>query len=163
MNKLLLPVVLMLLAGCNYEVPLSQTASAPANPALAGTWTGQSADGKHVSMEIKISGTDYTATYTSTYTEGSDALTFKGFEITASGRNLIQLELQNADKDFQNNRYLFVKYELTPDGLSVYLLNTEVVSAKCQTTEELLKDIDVHRQNPLLFTEPLKFTKSAQK
>jgi len=158
MKKILLPIIAMLLAGCDYEVPLCQTAAGPANPELTGKWTGQPTEGKPVSMEIKISGTDYNAIHT----EGSDTLTFKGFEIKAAGLNLIQLELQNADKDYQNSRYLFVKYELTAEGLSVYRLNTGVVSERCQTAEELLKDIDVHRNNPFLFAEPLKFTKSAQ-
>ena len=160
MKKILLPIIAMLLAGCDYEIPLSQTAAGPANPKLTGTWSGQSTDGKPISMEFKTSGMDYSVTYTDT--EGSDTLSFKGFEIKVAGLNLIQLELQTDDKDFKNNRYLFVKYELTAEGLSVYRLNTEVVSAKCQTTEELLNDLTAHKQNPLLFTEPLKFTKSAQ-
>ncbi len=155
MKKILLPVILMLLAGCDYEVPLSQTATSAANPALAGTWTGQSSEGKTAALEIKTSGTDYTATYT----EDGRSIVLKGFAVSAAGLNLIQLELQNADNQ---NKYLFVKYELTPEGLSVYRLNSEVVSAKCKTTEELLGDITVHKQNPLLFNEPLKFTKSVQ-
>ena len=155
MKKFILPVILMLLAGCDYGVPLSQTATSAANPALAGTWTGQSSDGKTAALEIKTSGTDYSAAYT----EDGNTITFKGFGVSAAGLNLIQLELQNADNQ---NKYLFVKYELTPEGLSVYRLNPEVVTAKCKTTEELLGDIAVHKQNPLLFAEPLKFTKSVQ-
>lgn len=151
MKKILLPAILLLLVGCDYDIPLSQTASAPANPALAGTWIGQSSDGKPVSMEIKTSGTDYSVTYT----EGRDSLTFKGFSISAAGLNLIQLELQNAEKQ----KYLFVKYELTSDGLTVYRLNPDVVSAKCQSAEEMLNDIAVHRGNPLLFKKPLVFSK----
>ncbi len=148
----------MILAGCDYEIPLSQTAASPANPALAGTWSGQSAEGKTVSLEIKTAGPDYSVVYT----EGGDALTFKGFEIKAAGLNLIQMELQGTDSSDSKNKYLFAKCELTPEGLSVYRLNVEVVSARCQTTAELLNDITVHRQNPRLFSEPLKFTKSTQ-
>lgn len=155
MKKLLFPVILMFFAGCDYEVPLSQTVSSAADPALDGTWTGPSEDGKTAVMKIKTSGTDYNVTYT----EDGNSLFFIGFGVSAAGLNLIQLELQNADTP---NKYLFVKYELTPSGLTVYRLNPEVVSAKCKNTEELLGDITVHRQNPLLFNEPLKFTKSAQ-
>ena len=157
MKKILLPIVLMLLAGCDYEVPLSQTASSDINPALPGTWTGLAADGGTVSMEIKASGTDYFVTYT----EGSNSLSFKGFEIKAADLNLVQLELLG-DTEGSKNKYLFVKYELNQEGLSVYRLNTEVVSPKCQTTEELLSDIATHRQDPHLFTEPLKFSDSIQ-
>ena len=157
MKKILLPIILALLAGCDYEIPLSQTASSDANPALAGAWTEQPADGNPVTMEIKISGKDYSVTYT----EGSNSLSFKGFEIKAADLNLIQLELLG-DTEGSKNKYVFAKYELTPKGLSVYRLNNEVVSAKCQTAKELLNDINVHRQNPSLFTEPLKFTKSSQ-
>jgi len=159
MKKILLPIIAMLFAGCDFDVPLSRTAASPANPAIAGTWTGQATeDGKAVTMNIKTSGTDYNAIYTA----GSDTLTFKGFEIKAADLNLIQMEVQGSDPQDENDKYLFAKYELTGEGLSVYRLNTEVVSAKCQTTEELLKDIDIHRNNPFLFSEPLKFTKSAQ-
>lgn len=152
MKKMLLPAILMLLAGCDYDIPLSPTASAPANPALTGTWTGQSADRKTASLKIESSGTEYNVTYS----EDSDAVTFKGFEIKAAGLNLIQLELQNSD----SKKYLFAKYELTPDSLTVYRLNPDVVSGKCQTPEELLNDIAVHRQNRFLFKDPLKFLKS---
>lgn len=155
---IIMPAILLLLAGCDYEVPLSQTPSAPANPALAGIWIGQSTEGKTVLLEIKTSGTDYNATYT----EGSDTLTFQGFEVKAAGQNLIQLKLQGADSPDSKNKYLFTKCELSPAGLSIYRINTEVVSAKCQTTEELLNDLDIHKHNPFLFTEPLKFTKSIQ-
>ncbi len=154
MKKLLLPVVLMLLAGCDYEIPLSQTPSASANPALAGTWAGQLTDEKPVSMEVKTSGTDYLVTYT----EGNNTLTFRGFEIKAGGLSLIQLAM----KDNEKTLYFFVKYSVDLEELSIYRLNPEVVSAKCQTTEELLSDLTVHRNNPFLFTEPLKFTRSAQ-
>ena len=155
MKNLILSVILLLLAGCDYEIPLSQTASAPANPALAGTWTGQSTDGKTVSMKVETSGTEYRVIYA----EGRDALTFKGFEVSTAGLNLIQLELQNGDA----KKYLFSKYELTPEGLFVYRLNPEVISSKCQTSEELLNDITAHRQNPALFSEPLKFKRFVQK
>jgi hypothetical protein len=155
MKKLLLPVVLMLLAGCDYEIPLSQTASGPADPAIAGTWAEPSTDGNPSLLKIKTSGTNYTATYT----EGSNTLTFAGFNISAAGLNLIQLELQNADSP---KKYIFVKYELTPEGLTTYRLNTDVVSSKCQTADEMISDIAVHRKNPDLFTEPRKFTRSAQ-
>ena len=154
MKKPLLPVVLMLLAGCNYEIPLSQTASSPANPALNGIWIGSSSKDVPTPMEVKISGTDYFVIYGTS----SNSLCFKGFEVKANDLNLIQLELQNAET---SNKYLFVKYELTPDSLTVYQLNNDVVSAKCQTPEELLADITVHRNNPFLFSEPMKFTRSA--
>lgn len=152
MKKALLPVILMFLAGCDYEVPLSKTAAAPANAALTGKWTGESFEGKKAVLEIKTSGADYSVNYS----EGSDTLTFQGFEVKAAGLNMIQLALENNE----DAKYLLVKYSLTPEGLSVYRLNTAVVSAKCQTTEELLSDLTVHRQNRVLFTEPLKFTKS---
>ena len=158
MKKVLLMIIPMLLAGCEYETPLSQTAASDANPALAGNWTGQPAGEEAVSMAITISGTDYFVTYT----EGSNSISFKGFEVKAADLSLIQLELQDTDKESQKNRYLFVKYVLDQEGLSVYRLNTEVVSAKCQTSEELLRDIATHRQNPSLFTEPLKFSDSIQ-
>lgn len=155
MKNILLSVILVILAGCDYEIPLRQTASSVANPALAGTWAGQPADEETVSMKIATSGTDYFVTYT----QGSNSLSFNGFEIKAADLNLIQLELRG-DTEGSKAKYVFAKYELTPAGLSVHRLNPNVVSAKCQTAEELLNDINVHRQNPFLFSEPLKFTKS---
>jgi hypothetical protein len=152
MKKILLPFILILLAGCDYDVPLSQTAFAPANPALAGTWIEPSGETSPVLMEVQTDGTEYRVAYTS----DGDILNFKGFQVSANGMDLIQLELQNA----QTNKYLFVKYELTPEGLIFYRLNPEVVSAKCQNSEELLNSIAVHRNNPLLFTEPERFIRS---
>ncbi len=106
-------------------------------------------------MKIETAGTGYRVVYA----EGSDSLIFQGFGVHADGLSLIQLELQNVN---EQNRYLFAKYELTPDGLSVQRLNPEVVSAKCQSPDELRNDIAVHRKNPRLFSEPQKFSKSVQ-
>ena len=151
MKKLILLAILMILAGCDYGVPLSQTASAPANPALAGSWFQQKNADETVTMVIHISGTNYSITY--------GGYCFKGFEIQVGGLNLIQLELQNDDPD-EKALYLFVKYELTPDGLTYSRLNKEVVSAHCQTTEELLADIFVHWNNPSLFKNQEHFVRS---
>ena len=152
MKKILLSVLLMLLAGCDYEVPLSQTPSAPANPALAGSWVQKAAQ-ETFTMNIRASGTDYAVTYGEV---GESPLTFKGFTVETADLKLIQLELT----DSGITKYLFVKYELTPEGLSVYRLNKQVVSALCRTSEELRDDIALHKNNPALFEEPIKFTRS---
>jgi hypothetical protein len=112
-------------------------------------------DDKPGALKIQTAETEYHVTYT----EGGNTLTFTGFEVRAAGLELIQLKLQNTEKQ----AYLFVKYERTPDGLTVYRLNPEVVSAKCQTAEELGSDLTVHRQNPFLFSAPLKFSRSADR
>jgi hypothetical protein len=151
MKKLLIPVLMMLLAGCDYEVLLSQTPCAPANPDLAGSWLQQKTDDQVATLEIHVSGENYLVTY-----EGH---CFKGFEIQVGGLNLIQLEWQNKDPDTESV-YLFVKYELTPDGLTYSRLNPEVVSAHCQTSAELLADLFVHWNNPSLFTNPEHFVRS---
>jgi len=166
MRKILLPAILILLIGCDYDIPLSQTASAPADPALAGTWIEASTNSNPVSMEIKTEGMDYIITYTETDTEAGTkprSFTFKGFEVHAAGLNLIQLEWQQADAAESKEKYVFAKLELTPEGLSVYRLNPVVVSAKCQTSEELLADIIVHKKNSSLFNDPLKFSRSADR
>ena len=157
MKKMLLPAILILLAGCDYEVPLSQTATSPADQALAGSWSRQDGD-KQYRMNIQTSENDYVVTYG----EAEETpLTFKGFEVSAAGLNLIQLELQGveATKD-EKDLYLFIKYELTPDGLAVSRLNKNVVSSLCQTAEELAADITAHRKNPFLFGKPMEFTRS---
>lgn len=148
----------MLLAGCDYEIPLSLTPSAPANPALAGKWNEQSTGGNPASIEIKISAKSYDVVYTN---EGK-ALTFKGLAIKAAGLNMVQLEWQEPDAAESKNKYLFAKYELTTNSLFIYCLNPNVVSAKCQTTEEMLSDLSTHRNNPFLFKEPMIFIRSVQ-
>lgn len=152
MKKILLPFILILLTGCDFDVPLSRAPSAPADPALAGVWF-QKADQEVFTMNVQISGTDYAVTYGEV---GETPLTFRGFAVKTADLELIQLEL----KDSGLTKYLFVKYELTPDGLSVYRLNKQVVSALCRTSEELISDIVLHKNNPFLFEEPIQFTRS---
>ncbi len=152
MKKLILPILLLISTGCDFDVPLSHIATKAADPNLTGTWLGQSSDGKPIALDIQATGTDYIVTYQ----EDGDSLTFKGFEINADGLNLIQLELQNAD----SKKYLFIKYELSAKELSVYRLNTAVVSAKCQTSDELLNDIRIHLQNSFLFQNPMIFIRN---
>jgi len=158
MKKFILPVILAFLAGCEYEVPLSQTPSAPANPALAGTWITTGTAGKNsIVMTVKTSATDYGVTYI----QNNQTNCFSGFEVRVDDLNLLQLKLLTIDEKQPQKLYVFAKYERTADSLAVYLINPDVVSSKCQTTEELRKDFALHRNNPFLFNEPLKFSKSA--
>lgn len=154
MKNFLLSLALILLAGCEYDVPLAKTAAFSADTELAGNWIGKDSDGKEVPMEIQVDGSKYKVIYGG---PESDSLSFTGFEVRAAGLHLIQLALQ----DSGISKFLFVKYELTPEGLNVYRLSPDVVSSKCQTTEELAADLEIHRNNPFLFDEPLKFTRSA--
>lgn len=160
MKKLLLPLILILLAGCDYKVPLSQKPAAKTNPALAGRWIEQkdASSTNRTEVDIKVSGADYSVAYIG---DGCTNFLFSGFEVESAGFKLIQLKLlTDLDKDQPEKVYVFIKYELTPDGLSFCQLNKNVVSSECQTMEELRGDLKVHRKNPALFTEPRKFTKS---
>lgn len=152
MKNLLIPAFLLFLAGCDYEVPLSQNSSSDANPALAGIWSAPPSAEKPMTMKISLSGGNYSVVYS----EEGGSVSFEGFEIKAGGLNLIQLKLEDAG----DQKYLFVKYEITPAGLTVHRLNPEVVSAKCKTTDELFSALTVHRQNPFLFHDPLAFVRS---
>ena len=160
MKTILLFVVLALLAGCEYEVPLSQKPSSKANPALAGRWIEQkdSNSTNRIEIEIKVSGNDYDVAYVE---NSCTNFLFSGFEVKAAGFKLVQLTWQNPDKENPKTRYVFMKYELTPEGFFFRQINTAVVSAKCRTTEELLGDLKLHRKNPSLFKDPRKFVRSA--
>lgn len=150
-------LVTILLTGCDYKVPATTEASSPANKELAGTWISKSDDGTSVLVDIKVSGD----TYTVKYTEKSESLNFKGMNIEIDGVPLIQMELQCAGAPENSvSPYFFFKYEITPDGLLMYRVNTGVVSALCQTSEELRKSIGVHKKNTFLYQDPILFTRS---
>jgi hypothetical protein len=148
--KKILVALLLFLTGCDYETPLRHTADAPARPALTGTWAGTHTGERASRLTVEISGEQYNVTYA----ENEQTLFFEGFEIRIDDTELIQLKLKNAGE----KEYLFVKYELTPEGLSVYRLNPKVVSADCATPGEILAELRTHRRHPELFIPLQKFT-----
>jgi hypothetical protein len=154
MKKMFISALLLMFAGCDYEVPLRNSPSGSINQSLLGKWDEQRTDGKSAIAEVKkANDQEYRITYTS---EGT-TLSFQGYAVCTNGIDLLQLEWLEAEAQNSKEKYLFLKVRRIPEGLLVERLNTEVVSSKCLTPDEFVESIAAHQQNPDLFTEPMKF------
>lgn len=153
---LFLVVFTLVVQGCDFSVALSTTPARKIDEKLLGVWKGH---GKNIPDTITIIKKDEW-TYLIDEEEGEDKFSFRAFHVKAKGFKLLQLEW-TPTKEAENThpqRFMYFSYEVDEDELKAKKLNNRVVSRLCQTREELIKDLKVHRRNTNLFNG-LVFTK----
>jgi hypothetical protein len=164
MKKLLLLFgVAVLLTGCDNEVPLTYQADIPVDNELLGLWEFvPSADempvqGKFTMLILKFSNNEYLIKYC----ENQDVLYFKGYIVKLENLPLIQLEcIGFKDETFDDkSRYSIVKYTKENNNLRIEILNPDVISRNCKSSEELRKEILANKNNKELFRDPGVFKK----
>lgn len=157
-SSLLLAALSMLLAGCQYDAPLSEEHNIPVDSSVLGLWAP--ADQKDVDQRmlvLKYSDTEYLIHYPA----GKNGIYYRGYPINVGGRSCVQLEVigtadSPVDPD-EAERFQVASYAFQKGLLEVRLLNPKVVDHDLKDSEDLreafLKNVD----NPNLFADPMKF------
>ena len=154
-----------LLAGCQYESPLTKEHSIAVDPAVLGVWELiQEKDGKphqdERMMILKYSDTEYLVHYP---IGGNDEAYYRGYLIKIAGLSCVQLQILGTDdgplqKD-EKDRFLVASYRLTGGQLEIKTLNTDLVDDDLKTTDQLRKAFLKHKDNKELFRNPGVFRK----
>jgi hypothetical protein len=160
MKKLILVVVLGLLAGCEYTVPLAKSPEIGIDKAILGLWQRTKDDGQVEQLcVLPLDPKEYLVSFPSGVTNSMFA---RACLCRVADKSLVQLEWVGSGegKLLEDNRaFQFVTYSLAGDRLTVRLLNSEVVSKDVASTEELTKAFAANKDNANLFKEPMVFTK----
>ena len=160
--------VLLLAAGCEYEVPLSKDHNIAIDSTLIGLWgpKPEETDSKAESpnkddqmMILKYSDTEYLIHYPT----GDDGIYYRGYPISIGGISCVQLRAigtedgppDSAEKDL----YHVAAYRLTNDELEIKVLNTDLVDNALKTTDELVHAFLKQKDNEELFSHPELFRK----
>lgn len=148
----------VLLAGCDYTVPLAEKPELPIDKALVGRWE-TTVDGKAAQLLVlAFSPDEYLAVYPA---ETPDALYARACLCGGTDFALVQLRWfgsANARADFGTCAYQYAAYSVDGDKLVVRLLNPAVVKP-ADTAAALLAAIKANNANPELFREEMRFTR----
>ena len=158
-----LAIVLGLLSGCVYEVPVTANHTISIDPAVLGLWeeipeANKDADADAKMLVLKYSDTEYLVRYPS----GKDAMFFRAYPIKVGNLQCMQIQLL-AEKDQPvaegDRKYHVMSYRLADGVLELKTLNKERVSDKLATSADVLKAIKANLAAPDLFNDPGRFKK----
>lgn len=158
--------VVFLLAGCQYESPLTKEHHIAVDPAVLGVWkVVQNKEGQPPQQEermiiLKYSDTEYLIHYPP---GGNDEIYYRGYPIKIGGLSCVQLQVIGTDdgppKEDEKNLFFVASYGLKDGRLAIRTLNTEVVDDSLKTTDELRKAFLANRDNRELFKDAGVFRK----
>lgn len=161
-SKILI-AVFILLAGCEYEAPLTTDHSVAIDPAVLGVWVPDDGEAPKLDerlMILKYSDTEYLIHYPPS---GNDETYYRGYPIKIGSMSCVQVQVIGTEvgPPEQDSKKLFyvLWYQLTDGQLEIRKLNTDLVDDDLKTTDELRKVFLKNSKNKDLFTDPGVFRK----
>ena len=160
MNKLLCAFILLVLAGCDFTVPLSTVPEMPIDARAVGLWEMAKPDGKTERLLIlPFNDREY---FVSWPEAAPTELYARAHLFKFSGMVLVQLQwFGNSDgvvPDDERN-YQIATYNMTGDTLEIRMLNTNVIGKDFQSPADLARAIEANNSNPDLFQEIMAYKK----
>ena len=151
-------LIILLFAGCVYEVPLTTTPKQALDKGLLGAWETTENDGKTLTMVVLPWGNDELLVHYPVHPK--EGLYFRAMAAEAGASPLVQLQcLGSAAGETPDGPrvYHFASWRLNGDQLTVRLINPEVVGGDAKTTADLTRLIAERRDHPDLFQDPAVF------
>ena len=158
----LLSVAALLLAGCEYESPLTKEHNIAIDSAVLGLWEAIPDEGEDPKKNERMIILKYSDTeYLLHYPVGDDGLYFRSYPIKMGGVSCVQLQVIGTkagppEKD-EKNLFHVVSYQLASDELEIKILNSGLVDDDLKTTEALTQSFLKHKGNKKLFINPGRF------
>jgi hypothetical protein len=152
----------LLLAGCQYESPLTKEHSISVGSAVLGLWEPIPDEGEEPKQNARMMILKYSSTeYLIHYPVGKDGLYYRGYPIKIGGISCVQLQVIGTDdgplEEDEKELFHVVSYQLTDGKLAINTLNTDLVDDDLKTTEAMVKSFLNHKDNKKLFTNPGRF------
>lgn len=157
---LLIIVYCLLLAGCDFTVPLSENPEMVVDDRAIGLWERTKAGGKTERLLVlPLSGHEYFVSWP----EGANTeLYARAHQFDFSGKTLVQLQwFGNSDGGMpdDNRQYQLAVCEITGKALHIRLLNADVVGKDHASSDDLAAAIKANNNNPSLFRDKMTFEK----
>lgn len=159
-KMLVVSAVCALLAGCDYTVPLVETAGMPIDVGVVGLWQRVDADNNSERLLVlPLNEREYLVVYPA---ESKEALFACGSLWRNEGFTLVQLDwFGTAQGKLPEDRrtFQYADYSLEADKLTLRLLNPEAVTRDAASTAALSAAIAANLKNPQLFRAAMVFSK----
>jgi hypothetical protein len=144
-----------LLAGCDYESPLTSDPTSKVDPRLLGEWTPQSTDAQdEPPMHVR----QWDDTH---YAVAVDGEIYRAHHSDFAAQRFISAQ----DLNSVGRKYAFFVWSLSADGAQLTLrrVRTEVIPEKTSPAAALQELVKENARNPALLDKPLVFTRSKSK
>lgn len=148
----------VLLAGCDYSVPLVETPTAPIDVAVLGTWE-QTLDSGKVQrlLVLPMNAFEYLVVFPA---KSDNALFARACLWEGPSGTLAQLDwfgTEDGAVPDDEVTFQFATYSLDNDRLTIRLLNPNTVSKSSAPSNELKSAIAANRSHPKLFRKAMVF------
>ncbi len=159
---MLLVTAALLIAGCQYESPLTEEHTIAIDASALGLWEiipeeGEKADPDYQMIILKYSDTEYLVHYPI----GNDGLYYRAYPIKIGKSSYIQIEIIGTeDGPYDEDKkeiYHVISYTLENGELEIKSLNTDLVDDDLKDMKALRTAFLKNQDNKDLFTDPGKF------
>ncbi len=146
----LFALLVLLFAGCNYDVALTDKPTRKIDERLVGLWLGGE-DGKDVMSVRQLDD--------ATYVVAMDNGIYRAFHSDFAGTAFMSVQSLQPNSD--HGKYVYLTWALSPDGnqLTVRTVSVKLIPAETKDRAALQKLIQANLANPALFADPLVFTR----
>jgi hypothetical protein len=164
--KTLLPPLLagLLLASCDFTVPLVESPTIDLDKSVLGAWEKPKSDGgpRERLLVLPLDKHEYLVAFTG---NGTDSIYARGCLCKAADLTLVQLKwIGNSKGEAPDDTrvYQFASFSVSGNQLNLRLLNPETVGRDAKSTADLTKVIEANKASPALFREAMVFTKAKE-
>ncbi|NQT92265.1 MAG: hypothetical protein HQ559_05855 [Lentisphaerae bacterium] len=164
-GSLLLLAVVLFVAGCEYDAPLTERHSIAIDRNVLGLWEPMPDDeeeeiepGERM-MILKFSDTEYLVHYPI----GKNGIYYRAYPMKLGGVSCVQLQALGTEdgplEADEKELYHVVSYRLVEGALEIKTLNTGIVDDHLKTGRALRKAFLENKNNEDLFSNPARFKK----
>lgn len=158
MKRFLVLLLGLVLAGCDFTVPLVTQPETAVDSSLVGLWERRQADGTPERLLVLPLGPkEYLVAFPA---DTTNALYARVCLTRVDDRPMAQLQwfgTARGELPDDSRVYQFARYARSGERLTVNLLNSEVISRDISSSKALVEAITRHRSHPELFREDLVF------
>lgn len=157
---LLFTITALMLAGCDFDVPLSGEPEMTIDNRALGLWERVNPDGDRESLLVMALNE---REYVICWPKGNPTELFaRAYLFEHSGRTLVQLQwFGNSDGDAPDDdrNFQVAAYSVAGDELEIHLLNADVTGKDFTSSGELAAAMEKQRDNPAFFRDVMIFKK----
>lgn len=155
-------VAVLLLAGCEYESPLTKEHSIAVDSAVLGVWErildkGEEPTNDERMIILKYSDTEYLINYPNE----DKILYFRAYPIRIGEVSCVQLQVIGTNNGppnpFEKDLFHVASYQLTDNRLKIETINTDLIDYTLKTEEQLREAFEKHQDSRDLFNNPRMF------
>ncbi len=152
--------VVLLLAGCQFEVPLTAEHGIAVDRAVLGVWEPVVGEGERPAREkVRLTVLPFSETeYLVSYRHGESAFYFRGYLVELGGVRCVQLQVigshQGPVHEEARHLYHVFAYDVVADVLQTRAIHDKLIGSDLQTSDELQAAFLEHKDDADLWLTP---------